>query len=175
MTYSKITISGKICAGKTTLYQALRQKLGWPVFSTGQFFRDYAREHKLSLEGAEEQSEAITKKVDYKVRDLLRSKDRLIVEGWLAGIMANDYPGILKVFLTAADEERAKRFAEREEVDRAVAVENLRERERNWLAEIKKIYGRSDIYDPKHYDLVIDTTGLSPAEVLDKVMSALII
>jgi len=56
MKYSKITISGKICTGKTTLFWDLQKKLNWPVFSTGQFFRDYARQHNLSLEKAEEQN-----------------------------------------------------------------------------------------------------------------------
>jgi len=71
MRYTKITISGKICTGKTTLFKGLQKKLKWPAFMTGQLFRDYVKEHGLNLEGAEEQNEKLTKEVDYKVRDML--------------------------------------------------------------------------------------------------------
>ena len=52
MKYSKITISGKICTGKTTLLKRLQKKLNWTTFMTGQLFRDYVKNHKLNLEGA---------------------------------------------------------------------------------------------------------------------------
>ena len=94
MVYDKVTISGQICTGKTTLYQALGKRLDWPTFSTGQFFRDYAAKHQFDLEAAEEQSAKITKKIDYQVRDLLKTKKYIIVEGWLAGLMAANTPGV---------------------------------------------------------------------------------
>jgi len=171
--YTKITVSGQICTGKTTLYRSLGKELGWETFSTGQFFRDYAKKHALSLEGAEEQNEEITKKIDYQVRDLLKTKERIIVEGWMAGIMANSYPGILKVLLICSDKLRVSRFAEREGVSLNNAAARVKERDSSWLAEISKIYGRSDIFAPKHYDLVIDTTKLTPNQILRQVLTTL--
>jgi len=41
MTINKITISGKICTGKSTLLKSLQKELNWPVFMTGQLFREY--------------------------------------------------------------------------------------------------------------------------------------
>jgi len=171
--YTRITVSGQICTGKTTLYRSLGEKLEWETFSTGQFFRDYAKKHALSLEGAEEQSESITKKIDYRVRDLLKTKEHIIVEGWMAGIMANSYPGILKVLLVCPEKQRVERFAEREKVSVKEAAMRVKERDTSWLAEIAKIYERSDIFDPHHYDLVINTANLTPKQILNRVLGKL--
>jgi CMP/dCMP kinase len=171
--YSKITISGQICTGKTTLYQALSQKLGWQAFSTGAFFREYAAKHKLDIEAAQEQNEQITKKIDYKVRDLLKTKNHIIVEGWLAGIMAAGTSEVLKILLICSASKRAHRFAQREETSQNQARRRVKERDQNWLAEISKIYRRNDIFSPKNYDLVIDTTQKTPSQILQAVIKKL--
>jgi len=169
----KITISGQIATGKTTLYKALGQKLGWESFSTGQFFRDYAKAHALDIEAAQEQNEEITKKIDYQVRDLLRQKNEIIVEGWLAGLMAEGTPGVLRVLLTCQTSERAQRFSEREGVSLKEATSRIQERDSSWLFEIEKIYQRRDVFSPQHYDLVIDTTNLTPSQILKQVLQKL--
>lgn len=173
MKYSKITISGKICTGKTTLFKALQKKLAWPTFSTGQYFRTYAKDHNLSLEKAEEQNEKITKEVDYHVRSLLKENKPLLAEGWMTGIMANKYPRILKVLLICDEKRRIQRFAHREKISQKVAKKLLQERERNWLTKLAKIYNRSDFFDPNHYDLVIDTTNKNPKEIFKLVIESL--
>ena len=62
--FSKITISGKICTGKTSVFRELHKKLQWPTFSSGAHFREYAKIHNLVLNDAEEQIAKITKKID---------------------------------------------------------------------------------------------------------------
>ena len=168
--HDKITISGQICTGKTTLYKALEQSLGWQTFSTGQFFRDYAKKHNLDLEAGEEQNEDITKKIDYQVRELLKTKSQIIVEGWLAGIMAKDIAGVLKILLVCDAKKRQQRFGKREQVSHKEAASRVKERDNSWLAEIKKIYNRADIFDPRHYDLIIDTTDQKPEAILQQVL-----
>ena len=171
--YNKITISGQICTGKTPLYRALAKELQWQTYATGQFFRDYAKKHHLSIEKAQEQSDELTKKIDLKVKDLLKNKNQIIVEGWLAGIMANDYPGILKVLLVCSDKVRSTRFARREQVKRVESDNRIKEREKKWLFEIYKIHRLSDIFAPQYYDLVINTTNLTPHQVFQKVIASL--
>ena len=173
MKFNKITISGGICTGKTTLYRALEKKLGWKTYSTGQFFRDYAKKHKLDLETGKEQSDEITKKIDYQVQKLLKEKKHIIVEGWLAGIMANKFPGILKVLLTCADEERVKRFACREDTSYPEASYRVHSRQQSWLKEIERIHNQKEVFNPKHYDLLIDTTELTPKQIQKRVLQTL--
>jgi len=174
--YNKITISGKICTGKSTLFQNLRQKLGWPTVSAGQFFRDYVKEHDLSLEAAEEQNEKLTKEIDYQVRDRIRAPGRLIIDGWLSGLMAKGNPDVLKVLLVCNDNIRYKRFAKREKISFLEAKERVEERQKSWFAKIKKIHkiNSSRLCDPKNYDLIIDTSYITAQAVLRTVIQIII-
>ncbi len=166
MAINKITISGKICTGKSTLLRSLQKKLNWPVFMTGQLFRDYVKENGLNLEHVEEQSEDLTKKIDYKVRNMLKLPGNLIVDGWMSGIMANHFPNILKILLICDDNIRYQRFAGREKISLSEAKIRVDERQNNWLNKLKKIYKRDDFMDPKNYDLIIDTSNISSLEII---------
>lgn len=175
MKYSKITISGKICTGKTTLLKRLEKKLGWKAFMTGQLFREYVKEHGLNLEGAEEQNEKLTKKVDYKVRDMLHAEGNLIVDGWMSGLSANHLKDVLKVLLVCKDDIRYKRFAKREKMILKEAKIKVEERQSNWFDKIKKIHkiNPKEFTDEKNYDLIIDTSYITPQAVLGKVIAFL--
>lgn len=170
MIINKITISGKICTGKSTLLKSLEKELNWPVFMTGQLFREYVKKNRLNLEHVEEQNEALTKKIDFKVRDMLKLPGNLIVDGWMSGIMANNFPNILKVLLVCDDNIRYRRFADREKINLDEAKIRVDERQNNWLNKLKKIYKRDDFMDPKNYDLIIDTSNISLPEIVKKVL-----
>jgi predicted cytidylate kinase len=170
MKYSKITISGKICTGKTTLFKKLKDKLNWPTFMTGQLFRDYVKKNKLNLEEVGEQNETLTKKIDYQVRDMIHAPGNLIVDGWMSGIMANNLKDVLKVLLICKDNTRYKRFSARENVHFDEAKKRVEERQLNWFNKLKKIYKRNDFIDPKNYDLIIDTSNITSQAVLKKVL-----
>ncbi len=172
MKYNKITISGKICTGKTTLLKHLEKKLKWPGFMTGQLFREYAVKQNLNLEGAEEQSENLTKVIDYKVRDMLHAKGNLIVDGWMSGLMATKHPDVLKILLICKDEICYKRFAKREKISLKEAKEKVEERQNSWFTKIKKIHkiDRKQFTDKKNYILVIDTSYITPQAVLKQVL-----
>jgi predicted cytidylate kinase len=170
MTINKITISGKICTGKSTLLRSLQNELKWPVFMTGKLFREYVNKNRLNLEHVEEQSEELTKKIDYKVKDLLKLPGNLIVDGWMSGIMADSFPDVLKVLLICDNNVRYQRFADREKISLEESKKRVEERQNNWLIKLKKIYKRDDFLDPKKYDLIIDTSNISFDEVLKKVL-----
>lgn len=142
---------------------------------TGQLFRDYVKDHGLNLEEAEEQSEKLTKAVDYKVRDMLHSPGNLIVDGWLSGIMANKLVDVLKILLFCKDDIRYKRFAKREKINFEEAKKKVEERQRSWFSKIKKIHKitYSKLNNEKNYTLVIDTSYITPQAVLKKVLLAL--
>lgn len=171
--FLKVTISGRICTGKTTLFWGLQEKLGWPMFSASQFFRDYARTYKVSLEKAEEQSEKFTKEVDYRMRDLLKADGNLIAEGWMAGIMADELAGVLRVLLTCESGVRAKRFAERDGISLQESEKKIREREKNLFDALEQIYQRRDFVDPKNYNFIVDTTRLTPDQLISAVLEKL--
>lgn len=176
MKYSKITISGSICTGKTTLLKNLEKKLKWPTFKTGQLFRDYVAKHGLNLEGAEEQNERLTKEVDYKVRDMLHENDKnLIVDGWMSGISANQRKDVLKILLDCKDDIRYKRFAKREKMTYDAAKNKVDERQSSWFGKIEKIHkiDSAEFTKKGNYNLVIDTSYITPYAVMKRVLDAL--
>ncbi len=173
MKYDKITISGNICTGKTTLFWDLQQHLIWPVFSTSHFFRDYSRTNRMILETADEQNKKLTTKVDNRVGEMLKMPGNLIVEGWMAGIMADKLPRVLRILLTCNDDIRVKRFSFRERVTLKVAKERILEREKNLFDKLGHIYKRNDFLDPKNYNLLVDTSNLTLAKVFSRVATFL--
>lgn len=173
--YTKITISGKICTGKSSVFRELQKKLNWPTFSTGAYFREYAKTHKLELNNAEEQTTKLTRKVDGMVRDMLHKPGNLLLDSWLAGIMAEGAPNILKVLLVTDDSVRFKRFALREHVSIDEAQKEVTLRNTTWFNKVKKIHKRSDFFDPKNYTLVIDTTHKDINEITTEILTYLAI
>lgn len=170
---TKITISGLICTGKTTVFKELLRILKWPYFSSSQFFRDYAQKHNRSLQKAEEQNEKITKQVDYHLQELVKKEGNLIIEGWMAGVMADDVPGVLRVLLTCNEQARIERFAKREDIERVIAKKRILERENALFTQLEKIHGIQNILDEKYYNCIIDTTHKETKEILASILQSL--
>lgn len=173
MKYQKITISGKICTGKSSLFRTLVEKLHWPTFASGAYFRQYAKEHQLVLNDAAEQNKNVTMEVDMMVKRKLSEEGNLLLDAWLGGILADDLPGVLKVLLVCDDQERFKRFAKRENVSPEEAKKEVLQRDRSWFEKVRVIHERDDFFDPKNYNLVIDTTNLTMEQITDRVMREL--
>lgn len=173
MKYQKITISGKICTGKSSLFHALEDKLHWPTFASGAYFRQYVKDHHLVLNDAEEQTKDLTLKVDMMVKEKLKEEGNLLLDAWLGGILADAYPGILKVLLTCEDKVRFERFAKREHVAIEVARTEVVQRDKSWFDKVSVIHKRHDFFDPKNYNLVIDTSYLTQEEITSTVLQAL--
>ena len=171
--YSKITISGKICTGKSSVFRELQKKLNWPTFSTGAFFREYAKSHGISLNNAEEQTAKLTREVDGMVKDMLKKPGNLLLDSWLAGIMAEGIDDVLKVLLVSDDSMRFTRFALREHISFEEAKGEVLLRDKSWFEKVEKIHNRSDFFDKKNYTLVIDTSKKDIEAVVASILSSL--
>jgi predicted cytidylate kinase len=171
--YSKITISGKICTGKSSVFRALEEKLKWPTFSSGAYFREYSKKHNLVLNNAEEQTDILTKKVDGMVKEMLKKPGNLLLDAWLGGILAGETNDVLKVLLTAKDDVRFKRFSQREHVSLEEAKKEVLLRDSSWFEKVEKIHDRSDFFDEKNYTLVIDTSNVSIEYVVSTILKRL--
>jgi len=91
----------------------------------------------------------------------------------MTGIMADKFPHILKILLVCDDKKRIRRFSKREKISLKEAEKRLKERENNWLKKLKIIYKRNDFFSPKNYNLIINTTKLSPNQVIKKAIEKL--
>lgn len=158
-----ITISGPHGTGKSTYARALARALNVRYVSAGELFRELAKQHKMSLEAfshraAEDPS--IDQMLDERTKAEAR-KGGVVIDAQLGAWMVWDLADV-SVLLTAPDEVRFRRIAERDGSGMAEAKRETENREHIQQRRYKKYYG-IDVTDLSIYDLKIDTS-LYPIE-----------
>lgn len=180
--YRNIAISSKPGAGRTTVFNNLRlilEPLGWKFFSGGEFSRQYAIEHglfdkdKTHHHDASIYTDRIDLKIDVEMREKLEKEDYYVIESWIAGYNMRGVPGVLKVLLICDEALRIDRIVNRDNLTVKDAKANIETREATNITKWKRMYKVSDFWDPKYYDLVIDTFSSGPMETLGKVLDKL--
>jgi predicted cytidylate kinase len=153
----------------------LAERLGLRHVSAGDFMREMAEERGLSileLSRQAEKGEDIDLEIDGRSALLAKETEGFVMDARLGWYFV---PDAIKVFLDVSLDvaaERifgARRAKERENTDlattrRAIELRSASERDR-----YERYYGL-DYTDPTHYDLVVDTSDLSPDEVIDQVV-----
>ncbi len=169
----KITITGIGGVGKGTITDILSKELKLQNFSGGNFFRQRARELGLTLY---EFDQLVRKESKYDLElDKMQEKfgkenDDFILESRLGWYFI---PDSFKIRLDCEEEERLRRLIERDGLDR----EELRKKEQERLDAVneryKKLYGIENWRDDKHFDLIVDTSKLTPEEVAYTILNSL--
>jgi cytidylate kinase len=196
-TYRNVTISGLPGCGSTTLLRLLEEELGWKGYSGGEFMRAYAQEKGYFPKDATVHHDAsaypddFDRQVDYGVREKLTQDEKLIMEAWLSGFLAQGVSGVLKVLVTCSDDAvRIDRIVNRDNVSIDEAKAHIKAREAKNREKWAAMYAQEwdewvvksgtvpqseeiDFWNPKLYDLVIDTYSNSREETLRKVVQAL--
>ncbi len=175
-TYKNITVSGKVAVGTTTLSRNLQLLLGWKHINAGFIQREYDRTHNIheNMQGAASRSDEHEKSIEEMTKKMLTEQEHLIYEAWLSGFVAKEIGGVLKVLVYCShDEVRIDRVMNRENVSIEEAKKWIKQREEENVAKWKKLYGDYNFWDPKYYDLVIDTYGCGPMETVGKVLDKL--
>lgn len=167
-----ITISGTPGSGKTTVARLLRDRLRLPYIYAGDLFRREAERRGLSLEAFNDLAErdhTIDQGLDQQMVEHARGGNA-ILEGRLAGFFAAQ-EGIpaFKVYLTADDEVRARRVAEREGSDWRELLEANRRRQSSDAKRYHEIYG-FDLNETSIYDLVLQTDAEAPERIAEKIL-----
>lgn len=173
-----ITISGLPGSGKSTIGKMLAQKLGYKFYSMGDLRGKMAMDRGLTIDELNalgEKEDWTDRQADEYQEKLGKAEDNFIVDG---RISFHFIPHSFKVFLDVDLKEAAKRVFANQRPDEAQAknVEELASRMRARADQddlrYKKYYGIT-FRDKKAFDLVIDTTDLTPAEILDRIWQAL--
>jgi len=170
-----ITIGGPPGSGKTTVARMLSEKLGMELVVIGEVFRAMAKERGLSLaEFGDVASEdhTIDLMIDKRTVDLAQ-KGNIILEGRLAGVMmrTQKIPSF-KIWLAADIAERARRIAGREKEKPENVLERMKKREQCEKERYRVIYEIE--YDDRFiYDLVIDTSDITPEEIVKIILDQL--
>lgn len=181
--YSSVAISGRPGAGRSTLLKNLRsylEPLKWEFFSGGDWARQFAiktGKHKaddVTHHLATDYGEEIDHQIDAAMRKKLSDSNvHVVVESWIAGWNMRGLKHVLKVLLMCDDALRIDRIVNRDNMTVPAAKDHLRAREEKNLEKWKRMYGVTDFWDPKYYDLVINTYSHGPTETLDLVLQAL--
>lgn len=173
MKYSKIILCGRRCSGKTTLFWDLQKELNWPIFSISLYLRDYLHRHNLkSLDAIEALNETISRDIDERMQKLLTTPEQIIFDARMYGHINDQIPNTLKVLLVTDEKIRIKRAAYREGTTEEVQKKRLIKKEGDWIAKMRVMYP-FDFFDPKYYDLVINTSELTPQQVLERILIVL--
>ncbi|HSV41995.1 MAG TPA: AAA family ATPase [Methanomassiliicoccales archaeon] len=171
----KITISGPIGSGKTTVCNLLSQRLKMECVVSGLIFRQMAKELDLSLANFGRLAESdprYDRQLDERMVQLALDKKDIILEGRLTAYMlAMNHIEALKVYLDAPVDVRVARVTERENKSLEQARTELVEREECEVKRYLQHYG-IDIRDKSVYDLIIDTGALNPEQVVQRIIDA---
>jgi len=173
-----ITLSGMPGSGKSTIGDMLARKLGCKRYSMGDLRGKMAMDRGMTIDELNalgETEDWTDKQVDEYQEKLGKEEDNFVIDGRLSFYFI---PHSFKVFLDVDPLEGAKRvFAhQRPDEARANSVEELQERMRQRAdhddRRYRKYYGIS-FRDRSKFDLVIDTTQLTPGEIVDRILQAL--
>jgi len=195
--YYNVTISGLPGAGSSTLGKSLAKNLGWDYFCGGDFMRAYAIERGLFDKNnkfhhsAAVYDDDFDRSVDYQARKWAETKRNQVLEAWLSGFMTMHVPGTLRVLVYCSDDAvRIDRIVNRDEISVSEAKEHIFKRETENLSKWQRLYAKEwqqwvvdknicepeeKIYfwEPKLYDLAIDTYTTNKEETLQKVLDKL--
>jgi len=167
-----IAIGGPPGSGKSTAAALYAETHGCTLVSAGQVFREGARARGLSLEayGAyaathPEVDRELDALVLRRAAELAMSGD-VVTDGRLqAALFAREKVPALRVLVDAPLEVRAERVAKREGIPPGEARRQILIRESSERARYRELYGL-EANDRAHYDLVLDSSTLSPEEIV---------
>ena len=171
-----ITISGLPGSGKSTVGKMLAKRLGYKFYSIGDLRGKWAVERGISINELNklgEREDWTDKKADDYQKELGEREDDFVIDGRLS---FNFIPKSFKVFLAVRMSEGARRILNDDRPDEkgssAAGLEkSLEKRIESDDKRYRKLYG-IDFRNEHHYNLVIDTTSLTPQQVTDEISRA---
>ena len=164
-----ITVSGPHGTGKSTYAKALAEALHLRYISAGEIFRNLAKQQNLTIEELSRRA-AQDQTIDHMLDDRTKIEARrggVVIDAQLGAWMTRELVDV-KVLLTAADEVRFKRIAEREGVGLEEAQKQTEYRESIQRRRYKEYYG-IDVEDLSIYDIKI-ATNLYPIEETTRII-----
>lgn len=171
----RITISGEAGSGKSTVADIIANKLKLKRHSTGDYMRTMAAARGVTiieLNKIGETDPTIDKELDDWQKNLEKKKEESFILDSRLGFRF--IPSSIKIFLEANLNVRAERIYNdqrlvEENTSLKKTIENIKKRQHLERERYKEKYG-IDYLDFSKYDLVLDTTNMSPQKVAEKII-----
>ena len=174
-----ISLSGDLASGKGTVSKILMEKLNFGIYRNGEYVRELAK--KMNMDITEfniyvEKHPEIDIQIEKSATEYAKQHDNFIIDarlGWYA------VPESFKVYLKVDIDVAAKRAfldqdAERKETEKFNTIEEQKQ------DMIKRVNLENERYynlykvrkdDMSNYDLVVDTTDITPLMVAEKIIT----
>jgi len=174
-----ITIAGGPGSGKSSAAKGVARALGYTHFSSGDLFRQLAKEQGVDLLSANlsaEQNTELDNAVDGRLQEINETGSDLVIDSrtawhWISSsfkvFLQLDLNTAARRILAKVDDERSTS----EKIDPTQYVESLKSRLDSENRRYKTLYN-IDPYKLDNYHLIIDTTNTSPEEVVQKIVQA---
>ena len=171
-----ISIAGELASGKGAVSNVLIEKLNYGIYRNGEYFRKLAKEHNMDVTTFNKYVEnhpEIDRQIEKSAALYAKEHNKFIIDarlGWYA------VPESFKVYLTVNIDEAAKRAFNDEKRKETENFKTLEEQKQDLITRYKLENERYfNLYnvrkeDLSNYDLVIDTTKISPEEVANKII-----
>jgi len=167
----RITLSGNLGSGKSTIGVRLSERLNIPYISTGRIFREIGHISNLTAlqtNLAAEDNAEIDFAVDNKIKELDQTTSDFILDSRMAWHFVH---GAINVFLSVEPETAAARImgdptrSGEAYADAHTALESLRRRRESENKRYRILYG-VDSDDINNYQLVIITDDADPDDIV---------
>ena len=170
----RISLTGDLGSGKSTVGKILAAKLGVEKFTIGSAQRELAEKMHMTpveLNRYMEDKPEMDKVFDDWQKAFEQNDGSFILDSRLGFFFV---PSTFGCYLKIGVEESARRIMNAERKEERYdsfddAVMKITERRASERARFIKFYG-VDIMDENNYDFIIDTTNLSPVEVADEII-----
>ncbi len=175
-----ITISGTLGAGKSTVAEKLSKELGYKRYYIGQIRRDMAKEKGMTIEEYNaygEKHPETDKDVDDYQKQLGQTDDNFIMEGRTSWFLI---PQSLKIYIKVDSWEGARRIFEDLQIkntrNEGVGLDTIEDVLKSNQKRMKsddfryKKYYKKNCFDETNFDFVIDSTDMTPEEVLEQIL-----
>ena len=171
-----ISLTGELASGKGAVSKVLIEKLGFGIYRNGEYFRKLAKEKNMSVTEFNvyvENHPEIDRKIEKSAAEYAKDHNKFIIDarlGWYA------VPESFKIYLRVDINEAARRAfndPNRKETENFATIEEQKEDMiKRYTLENERYYRLYNVRkeDLSNYDLVIDTTKLTPEEVADKII-----
>lgn len=172
-----ITLAGDPASGKGTVSKLLAKELNYTIYRNGEYFRKLAKEHNMSVTEFNiyvKDHPEIDIEIEKSAEKYAKEHDNLIIDARLGFFVV---PDSFKVYLTIELMEAARRAfndQSRKDTESFESVgEHAADMKKRYELENERYYNVYNVRkdDMSHYDLVLDTTSLSPEEVKEKILT----